>query len=201
MNPFDMSNNSMFGLLAGVLRFCVAVLSDWVSLKRVPHAKPAITLLGTILQFYAVFAVSFGVERFELPRVVSGLGWFLLPISLSLLAYSLYVEVSFVKTYAQPGARDRLVTTGFYALTRHPGVLWFGLFLVSLLLVTRSSILAIAAPIWFLMDILWVLLQDKYFFVLMFKDYRQYQKETPILIPTRLSILRCLKTLNVGGGK
>lgn len=201
MDSLDASNNGMYGLGAGVLGFCVAPLLDWVSLKRVAYVKPAIILVVTILQFYALYAVSFSVERFDLPRAASILGWFLLPLSLFLLVYSLFIEIPFAKTYAQPGVGDKLVTTGTYALTRHPGVLWYGLFLIALLLITRSSILIIAAPIWFLMDILWVLLQDKYFFVLMFKDYRQYQKETPMLIPNRLSIQRCLKTLNAGGNK
>lgn len=201
MDLFDTSNNGVYGLLAGVLGFCVAPLLDWVSLKRIRYVKPGIILLVIVLQTYALYAVSLGVERFDLPRAVSGLGWFLLPISLLLLFYSLFIEIPFVNTYAQPGVGDKLVTTGTYSLTRHPGVIWYGLFLVALLLVTRSQILVIAAPIWFLMDILWVLLQDKYFFVLMFKDYRQYQKETPMLIPNRLSIQRCFKTLNIGGGK
>ncbi len=201
MDPFDTSNNGTYGLLAGVLGFCVAPLLDWVSLKRIHYVKPGSISLVIILQSYALYAVSFGVERFDLPRAATGLGWFLLPVSLFLLAYSLFIEIPFVDTYAQTGVGDKLVTTGTYALTRHPGVLWYGLFLVALLLVTRSQILVIAAPIWFLMDLLWVLLQDKYFFVLMFKDYRQYQKQTPMLLPNRLSIKHCFKTLNTGGGR
>ena len=100
------------------------------------------------------------------------------------------MEIPFRQTYAEGGVGDRLVTTGTYALCRPPGVLWFGLLLIALLLVSRAQFLLVAAPIWLLMDVLWVWVQDAYFFRHMFPDYRQYQKQTPLLIPTRESIGR-----------
>ncbi len=196
MNLLDATSNDVYGLLAGVLTFCVAPLLDWVSMKRLRYIKPGIIALMIILISYALYAVSFSTQRFNLPGVAIGLGWFLLLVSVLLMTYSIFIEIPFVSARTGKERRNRLVTTGTYALTRHPGVLWYGLFLVSLLLVTGAKVLLIAAPIWFLMDVLWVVLQDRYFFVLMFKDYRQYQKETPMLIPTIISMERCLKTLS-----
>jgi protein-S-isoprenylcysteine O-methyltransferase Ste14 len=93
---------------------------------------------------------------------------------------------------------DKLVKTGTYALVRHPGVLWFGLFLLALVGVSRSKLLLIAAPLWFLLDVLWVWIQERFYFNQMFPGYEQYKRETPMLIPTRESIVRCVKTLRQG---
>jgi protein-S-isoprenylcysteine O-methyltransferase Ste14 len=75
-----------------------------------------------------------------------------------------------------------------YALARHPGVTWFTLFILSLILVSKSKLLLIAAPIFILLDIFLVILQDKFFFRRMFADYDKYQRETPMLLPNKKSI-------------
>jgi protein-S-isoprenylcysteine O-methyltransferase Ste14 len=113
-----------------------------------------------------------------------------------LLIYSLFIEIPFKQTYTMSGVGDRLVKTGTYALTRHPGVLWLGLFLLALLAVSRSRLLLIAAPLWFALDLLLVWVQDRFYFPRMFPGYSQYRRETPMLIPTRSSIVRCIKTLH-----
>jgi len=122
-------------------------------------------------------------------------GWPLLIISACLLVYSIFLEIPFKQTYAMNGVGDKLVKTGTYALVRHPGVLWFGLFLTALIVVSRSKLLLIAAPLWFLLDVSWVWIQERLYFNQMFPGYEQYRRETPMLIPTRESITRCMKTL------
>ena len=89
----------------------------------------------------------------------------------------------------------KLVKTGTYALVRHPGVLWLGLLLSSLVLISRSRLLFIATPVWLLMDVLYVWRQDELFFGRMFPGYEACREETPMLIPTRQSILRCWRSL------
>jgi hypothetical protein len=85
-------------------------------------------------------------------------------------------------------------------LTRHPGILWYALGLISLILISQRQLILLAAPIWLLMDVLYVWLQDRFFFPRMFPDYPRYQRETPMLIPNRTSIARCLTTLTEGWG-
>jgi len=145
--------------------------------------------------------VSLDAERLQLPDWSSHAGWPLLLVSVSLLVYSLFLEIPFRRTYAANGVGDRLVETGTYALVRHPGVLWLALFLLGLVLVSRSRLLLLATPVWLLMDVLYVCVQERFLFRKMFPGYEQYQQETPMLIPTRESMARCLRTLRIRGGK
>jgi protein-S-isoprenylcysteine O-methyltransferase Ste14 len=179
----------------GVLGFLVAYLFDVVSLKRIPGAKQGVGIVVVALIGYATLMACFESERLALPIWLTWLGWAILSVSVPLLVYSLFINLPFRKTYVVSGVGDRLIRTGTYALVRHPGVSWYALLLVSLILVSRSKLLLIASPIWLAMDILHVIIQDKFFFGKMFKDYDDYRRGTPMLIPSRRSISACLRTL------
>lgn len=182
-------------VVLGCLAFVIVSLSDLATLKDVPYAKQGIGLTSVICFSLALARVSVSGPRLPFPPSLSWIGWPLLATSLFLLIYSLFVEIPFQQTYLTAGVGERLVKTGTYALVRHPGVLWLGLFLLALLAVSRSRLLLIAAPLWFALDILLVWIQDRFYFPRMFPGYRQYQRETPMLIPTRNSIIECVKTL------
>jgi protein-S-isoprenylcysteine O-methyltransferase Ste14 len=127
-------------------------------------------------------------DKLSLPVWSAWLGWGLLAISLSLLLYSLFINLPFRKTYIATGVSGKLVTTGLYALVRHPGVHWFTVFMLSLFLVSGSMLLVIAGPILILLDILLVIFLDRFFFRRMFEGYVYYQQQTPMLVPNRRSI-------------
>ena len=109
-------------------------------------------------------------------------------MSLWLLVYSLFVNLPFSKTYVATGSGDRLITSGLYALVRHPGLHWFVLVLVALILVSRSAMMLVAAPILAALDVALVLLQDRFIFGRMFEDYPRYRQTTPMLVPNRKSL-------------
>ncbi|MBA7684139.1 hypothetical protein ES703_92529 [subsurface metagenome] len=182
-------------VLVGVVGFIIAYFFDWVSLKRIPGGKQIIGFLFIALEGYALFLACWEVSRFWLPVGVVTLGWLFLPISVALFIYSLFIEIPLAKTYRDAGVGDQLIRTGTYALVRHPGVLWYALFLLSLMFTTRSITLLVAAPVWVLMDVLYVVIQERFFFDRMFPGYKEYKRRTPMLIPTRTSISDCLKTL------
>ncbi len=186
-------------IIVGVLGFLMAHLFDVVSLKRIPGAKQGVGIVVAALIGYATLMVCLDSERLALPIWVTWLGWALLSVSVPLLVYSLFVNLPFRKTYVAPGVGDRLVRTGTYALVRHPGVFWYALLLVSLVFVSKSKLLLVASPIWLGMDILHVVIQDKFLFGKMFKDYEEYRRETPMLIPNRRSISACLRTIRQPG--
>ena len=102
-----------------------------------------------------------------------------------------------ILVYAEQGVGDKLVTTGTYALVRHPGVLWYAIFLVGMILASGRWLALLAAPVWLLIDVLHVWIQEKVFFNQMSPEYEQYKQQTPMLIPTRRSIARCLQTFRV----
>ncbi len=132
--------------------------------------------------------------RYRWPAWTSFVGWPLLLASTVLLVNSLFIEIPFAATYARPGVGDRLITTGTYALVRHPGVLWFALWMLAWVLVSRVRLMLVAAVTWSLLNILYVWLQEKLLFWRMFLGYAAYQKETPMLVPTLRSLRQCLRT-------
>ncbi len=178
----------MIYIAIGCLGFLVIHLFDIVSLKRLAGAKPFTWILGSGLLAYALAMVCLRSDKLPLPIWSTWLGWALLSISLFLLIYSLFINLPFRKTYITTGVGDKLITTGLYALVRHPGVHWFILVLLSLILVSRSSLLLITAPILILLDIVLVIVQDKFFFGRMFQGYDSYRQETPMLVPNQQSI-------------
>ncbi len=177
----------MIYIFIGILGFLIIHTFDIVSLKRIPAAKPFIWILGSGLLVYSLAMLCLRSNTLPLPIWATWLGWILLAISFCLLIYSLFINLPFRKTYLATGVSDRLITTGLYALVRHPGVHWFILTLLSLVLVSRSSLLLIAVPIWIMLDIALVIIQDRFFFGKMFDGYDKYQQATPMLVPNRQS--------------
>ncbi len=172
----------------GILGFTIIHLSDIVSLKRIPFAKPITWLVGGGLLVYSVVMVSLISDRLPLPGWSLWLGWLLLAASILLLVYSLFFNLPFGKTYVSRGVGSRLVENGLYALVRHPGVWGFVLVMLSLVLVSGSSLMLVAAPVWIFLDILLVVVQDKFFFGKMFPGYEDYRRKTPMLFPNRRSL-------------
>ena len=185
----------MIYIAIGALGFTVICLFDIISLKGIAKAKPVTLALGSGLLIYSLVMICLAPDRLLLPMWLTWLGWGLLAVSLPLLGHSLFISLPFRKTYVTPGVGDRLITTGVYALVRHPGVLWFGLVMLSLILVSRSSLLLIAAPIFILLDIVLVVIQDKLVFGRMFGGYDSYRRETPMLLPNRRSVIAFLHSL------
>ncbi|MGD2178163.1 MAG: methyltransferase [Anaerolineae bacterium] len=189
----------MVYVITGCAAFAVVGFFDLAALKPIPYLKQATALAGSLLLSYCLGrAVVYGA-KLPIPALLSYAGWLLLIPSFFLLIYSLFLEIPFRQTYAADGVGDKLVKTGTYALVRHPGVLWFGFLLLSLVLVSRSRLLLVAAPVWLLMDVLYVLVQDRFFFGRMFPGYAQYRAETPMLIPTRRSVVRCWRSIGNRG--
>lgn len=178
----------MIYITVGCLGFLIIHLFDIVSLKRLTGAKPFTWILGSGLLVYALVIACLQSDKLLLPTWSSWLGWALLSTSFLLLLYSLFFNLPFRKTYIATGVGDKLIRTGLYALVRHPGVDWFILLLFSLVLVSKSSLLLIAAPIFILLDIVLVVVQDKFFLGRMFDSYESYRQETPMLVPNRQSL-------------
>jgi len=189
----------MIYIASGSLGFLIIHVFDIVSLKRIPRIKPVTWLAGNGLLAYSVVMVYLAPDKLPLPIWSTWLGWALLLVSFSLLIYSLFINLPFRKTYVSTGVGNKLVTTGLYALVRHPWMHWLTLVMLSLILASRSSLMLIASPIWILLDILLVVIQDKFFFGKMFAGYDTYRRETPMLVPNRRSISAFINSLKQAG--
>ena len=191
----------MTAVWLGTLAFLIAFAFDLANMAGLMLLKRAIVVLSSILFLLALWQALSQSPAFNVPGWVIATGALLTALGLALSAYSLLIEIPVQSTYVAPNASSQLVTTGTYALCRHPGVLWFGLFLLGLLITNRSLALLIAALVWFGLDILYVWLQDRYFFPRQFPDYPAYRKQAPMLIPTRGSMRRCWHTLSWPRGR
>jgi protein-S-isoprenylcysteine O-methyltransferase Ste14 len=185
----------MLYIIIGAIGFVVVHIFDLIALKRIPRLKPVVWCVGSGLLIYSLVMICRYPVKIELPAWSIWLGWGVLAVSAFLLIYSLFISLPFRKTYVDAGVGDKLVKTGLYALVRHPGILWFPLFMLSLIPISRSSLLLIAAPTFIALDIVLVFIQDKFIFGRMFRGYDSYRRETPMLLPNRKSVSAFLRSL------
>ncbi len=100
-------------------------------------------------------------------------------------------------TYTPPAGkpgRRKTCRNGTYALIRHPALWWYGLFLAGLFIFSGAKWLLISGVVWWLANFLLVVFEDIYLYPVMFNDYLSYKRQTPMLIPNRNSLSKCLKT-------
>lgn len=185
----------MTDLLLSLSGFAWGVLHDIAAVRNVPRVKPALLALsaaGHLSGFYRLAAHS---GRWHPPTWLRLLCSLLAPASFVAMFYSIMVEIPFRKAWVEQGHTDELVTTGTYALTRHPGVLWFTIGALSAAVATRSRRLLIAAPVIALADVAHVRFQERVVLPTVFGEaYREYQRSTPFVVPTPASIRRFLRT-------
>lgn len=189
----------MIYIVLGGLGFLVIHLLDIVSIKRIPGIKPLILSSGNGLLVYSTIMICLAPAKLTLPAWSIWLGWILLPVCLFMLIYSLFINLPFAKTYVTTGVGKRLINSGLYALVRHPWMHWLGLLLAALVLASSSRLMLIAAPIWLVLEIGLVAIQDRFFFGRMFAGYDSYRKQTPMFIPNRRSISAFINSLKQTG--
>jgi protein-S-isoprenylcysteine O-methyltransferase Ste14 len=182
-------------ILLGAAGFLLMHLLDLASLKKLPLVKPALALSGTALVVYASAMAAVSGERFELPLSLTLIGWVLLAVSACLMVYSLYVVLPFGKTYLATGLSGQLVTGGVYRLVRHPWLLFFALSMAGLTIGSRSLLALEAGVVWTALSAGLVFLQDRMVFPRMFPGYAEYQRRTPMLLPTKNSLSAFFKGL------
>jgi protein-S-isoprenylcysteine O-methyltransferase Ste14 len=178
----------MIYIILAFLGYFVIHFSDPVAIKRLPLIKPILWVIGVGILAYAVIKASLSPEKVILPGWTLWVGWGLLVISLTLVAYSLYISLPFRMTYISKGAGNKLITTGLYALIRHPWLYWSFLVMLSLVLVSQSKLILVSAPLFALLEIIAVFIQDYFYFPRMFAGYKDYRRATPMLIPNYKSI-------------
>jgi len=191
--------NAMAYVSIGILGFLVGYSTELAAINKLGALKPAAWVASFALLGYAMVMVCLNTSRFILPGWLSFVGWGLLPLFSLLMLYTLVLELPFRRTFVGSTSSTDLVTSGTYALVRHPTVLWYLLILASMLLATRSIVLLVAMPIWIALDVGWVLLQEKSSLARNFPDYATYKRTTPFLIPNRRSLTEFLRSFRLGG--
>ncbi len=180
----------MIYIILGVFGFVVIHFFDVVAIKRIRFTKPLIWLFGSVVFISSAVMACQANDKIDMPAAVVIGGWLLFPCALALFFYSLFINLPFKKTYIEDGAGKELVTTGLYALVRHPGLYGFALAMLALVLISRSNTMLMAACVWTAVDVILIVIQDRVFFGRMFPGYDAYRKTTPMLIPTWQSFAR-----------
>ncbi len=194
----------MIYLGLGALSFLCGLAFDLATLARWRRAQIVLALIAAGLMLWAIGGALAEPPRFARPAAVAAGGGALALGALTLLASSLWIELRLPRSASRAhndatlAATDdpTLVTTGTYALCRHPGVLWFGPFLFGLALLSGSLTLLWATPLWWALDFVYAWFQDRYLFPRQFPGYTRYQRTTPMFLPTRATLQRCLDTLS-----
>ena len=182
--------------MLGTIAFVFFFFFDVYTLNNEGTKKKIFGIIGLSIFIYSSLMVTLISEKINFPLPIKIIAFMFLSVAVFLLIYSLFLALPFVKTYGKVQHNSELVDTGAYALCRHPGVLWFGFLFFFLFFASGSVLLIYAGIIWTSIDVLHVYLQEKFFFCKIFPEYKTYITTTPMLIPTKSSIKKCITTLH-----
>lgn len=110
----------------------------------------------------------------------------------ALLIYTLFFSIPFTASYIEQFQQRSVYTEKMYALSRHPGVLWFIGVYSSLVLIFPTQSMIVLAVVLSILNIIYILIQDIWSFPKLFVDYNEYKNTTPFLIPSIKSILKTI---------
>lgn len=175
-------------ILLGIAGYLLAQTSYAGIFKRVGFAKPTAWAVGWMVFMLANVALATSPSIVILPEWTRWAGWTLLVLSATLLTLSVFVYLPFRATHIRADATNTLVSTGLYALVRHPWLWGFLLLMLSLILVSRSKSMMIAAPIFALLGIASTAAQDRFLFSRTLPGYENYRRQTPMMIPNAKSV-------------
>lgn len=186
---------SILYLTIGVFGFVLLLMFDLYSLKEKNYLKYVFGISGFLMIFVSSIMIILNHSSFlhidssiRIIALVFGLA------SFALFIYSVFIEVG-SKTY-QVENEYSLVTSGTYALTRHPGVLWMLLLYIFAAIFFQNLLAIYAALIWTLANIIYVSIQERFIFHKIFEDYDKYRETTPMILPNAESIEKFITTKN-----
>jgi protein-S-isoprenylcysteine O-methyltransferase Ste14 len=187
----------MLYILVGCIGFLLFILYDLNQIRSHKKHLRYLFVIGFLLVTFSTFMIIWEKGYNFIPilsaKIVFG---GLATVSLLLLIYSLFFALPFEKTYITASNRN-VCDQGMYALCRHPGALWFILFYLFLWLYTGIALMFWAFLSFSLLNLLYIWLQDRYFFPKLFDNYTKYKATTPFIIPTNASIKRFISSIRI----
>ncbi|MCK5761677.1 MAG: DUF1295 domain-containing protein [Candidatus Izimaplasma sp.] len=184
----------MIYLGLGILGFMLLLLFDICSLFKRNIIKYFFAFSGFALIITSSFFIIQLNSQISFSYWVRIISLVISSLFLCLLIYSVFIEVG-RNTY-QYKNKNKLITTGTYALSRHPGVLWFLLVYLFGAIYFQNSFVLSAGIIWTVINIIYVSIQERFIFRRIFDDYGSYIKSTPMILPSSHSFEKCITTLN-----
>jgi protein-S-isoprenylcysteine O-methyltransferase Ste14 len=187
----------MFYIILGVVAYLFFFLYDINSIILKNHLLNCCFFAGVFLQISATAGIIFtSMDSIKINLYKTGAFGVFALLFLCLLIYTLFFALPFKDTYVTTGSPPKVCDCGVYALCRHPGVLWLIGFYAFLGLALQTTLMITLAAIFSILDLLYVIFQDRWTFVKYFSNYKEYKTDTPFLLPNLKSIKRCLQTLS-----
>ncbi len=103
-------------------------------------------------------------------------------VSALLLVWSVFLEISYHRRRLGLDV-EATVREGSYSLCRHPGFWWFSFFALSVGFLRGMDLYFFTVSLMIGLDLLLIVIQDKYAFPRLFSGYDAYRKEVPFLFP------------------
>ncbi|XMB85332.1 hypothetical protein RJG79_07840 [Mycoplasmatota bacterium WC44] len=183
------------GLLIGIVGFVLLFIYEANQiLWRKSFLKTFFTS-GFVCIITATFIMA--LDGLSVIHVLSSsffVGVFCFIIFFVLLIYTLFFSIPFTASYVEQFQQRSVYTQKMYALSRHPGVLWFIGVYWSLVLLFPTQSMIVLAVVLSTLNLVYVLIQDVWSFPKLFVDYQQYKNTTPFLIPSIKSILKTIQS-------
>ncbi len=181
-------------IILGIFGFVFLLIFDILSMKEHVVGKYFFGLMGVSLIVASTIKICGLGNTPQITEAYKFISLVLAIVFLALLVYSVFIEVG-GNTY-QKAAAPELVTNGTYSLVRHPGVIWLFLTYFFAAIFFGNSYLLHTAFIWTLVNTIYIVLQEKYVLTRLFKNYGEYIKATPMVIPNFTSIKKFVMTEN-----
>ncbi len=189
----------MIPIAVGTAGFFFMLASDWADWRKIHALRTAAVAAAAGCLLSGMVVLFFSPDRFSIAAGLRIAGGAAAVVFLFPLVYSLFLELPFRLTYAAASGEKTVVSTGTYALTRHPGVLFLFLLHAALIAACGSRPLLLALPIWTCANCLLVGIEDAVLFPRIFGNpYLEYKKRVPFIVPTPASIRECSATIFPG---
>jgi len=180
-------------IIFGIIGFIFLFASDICGMKSKCKSRNLFALVGVLFVLTSSIIILVIGKTYTIGLSYRILAGTFTLVFLILLVYSVLIEVN-----KNNDPDNKLITTGTYALSRHPGVIWLLLYYVFGSLLFTNVLLLIAGIVWSIVNIIYVILQERLIFNKIFNDYDLYVETTPMLLPNINSIKKCINTLNGG---
>ncbi|MEX2375018.1 MAG: hypothetical protein WD942_05445 [Dehalococcoidia bacterium] len=172
------------------LGYVLGILHDLASYRRTPAVKPVLLVTALMAHVFGAWMLLVRSPRVALPAGIRRSALVLSVLTFAGMVYSIAVEIPFRKAWVDRGHTSRLISTGTYSVSRHPGVLWTSIWVPCAAVASGSKALMRWWPVVVAGDVAYVWIEDRFILPRVFgEEYREYQARVPFLIPLRIGRL------------
>lgn len=184
----------MIFVLIGLSSFVFFFIFDKNKLNGGSAINPYLNAMGFIILNVSTIMTIIKSKAHLAPIGQVVIGCILAFLGIILVVYSIFIELP-NDTFRAETKKTKVYRNGTYALCRHPSALWLIMVYIGIYLVWPGNIMLVMGIVISAANTIYVYIQEKFFFTELFTDYNEYKEKTPMLVPNKISIKRCLDTI------